>query len=40
MSKEKYYSFKKVGYINNLPDNAELSDYESITVIKKNKTLS
>ena len=32
MSKKKQSSFEKVGYIKQLPSNAELSDYESILV--------
>ena len=32
MSKKKQSSFEKVGYIKQLPTNAEISDYESILV--------
>ena len=32
MSKKKQSSFEKVGYIKQLPTNADISDYESILV--------
>jgi len=36
MSEKNQSSFEKVGYIKQLPTNAEISDYESILVKKNN----
>ena len=36
MTEKKQSSFEKVGYIKQLPTNAEISDYESILVKKNN----
>ena len=36
MAEKKQSSFEKVGYIKQLPTNADISDYESITI--KNKS--
>ena len=41
MSKKKQSSLKSIGYINDLPRNAEVSDYEKISIKdKKGKYIS
>ena len=36
MSKKKISSFKKIGYIEKLPKNADINDYESLLITEKN----
>ena len=36
MSEKKTISFKKIGYIKALPKNADINDYESLTITDKN----
>ena len=36
MSKKKISSFKKIGYVEKLPNNADINDYESLLITEKN----